>query len=623
MNSKEQVPLIPSRAQVPSGGQGTVEYLVILAVIVVIGLVVVGLSTSIVGGPAQQLGNAATTLGSIAKPVRIVDAVSDPDGNTIIRLQNNSGDSLTVTKVGLLLNGVETNDLNYNTLLLGNTSSLHLTGTQLACPCLANETKKVCTFLIYTTNQNNIQNKITITVTTDCVSHATTPNPPVEPIDGTGPIIYLLSPTDNNISSNSSIRFDYNATDNTIVSRCTLRINGTDVNTKLKPLATDSFTQSFSGSHDGLFSWTIYCTDPSSNTTTPTTRTLNLDLNYNEISYCQELQNMNTHMSSNFVLVSDVNCYNDTHVGGALYNGGLGFDPIGYCSLVNCSTRVPFTGNFDGNNYTIYGLYINRPSASGVGLFGNSTGIISNVKLVDVNVTGGSRAIGGLSGYSFSTITKSSVAGNVYGPSAAYVGGMVGRQEGGSISNSFSSTNVYGSVYIGGLVGFNFMPINNCYAVGNINGTGYSIGGLVGGISPGSGPIYNSYSTGIVNGNSGTEVGGFAGEIYGQIYNSFSTGTTSGAAPIGGLVGYYGSTISNSYWDTTLTGQGSCYSGGSTGCTPTTGNEPWYYTDGNAPMSSWTFGNPGTDANWSNICNGVGYPSLMWEGITNTANCRT
>ena len=74
----------------------------------------------------------------------------------------------------------------------------------------------------------------------------------------------------------------------------------------------------------------------------------------------------------------------------------------------------------------------------------------------------------------------------------------------------------------------------------NVNGTGYSVGGLVG-FNEGS--IAKSYCTGIVIGNS--HVGGLVGENYGSIDSSYSSGTVIGEWDVGGLVGfnYYGSIV--------------------------------------------------------------------------------
>ncbi len=59
---------------------------------------------------------------------------------------------------------------------------------------------------------------------------------------------------------------------------------------------------------------------------------------------------------------------------------------------------LPFTGTFNGNNYTISNLFISLPSTNDVGLFGETSGAtIENVGLVNANITGQNH-VGGLLG---------------------------------------------------------------------------------------------------------------------------------------------------------------------------------------------------------------------------------
>ena len=117
-------------------------------------------------------------------------------------------------------------------------------------------------------------------------------------------------------------------------------------------------------------------------------------------------------------------------------NGGLGFEPIG-----NISNR--FNGSFNGRNYIIDGLYINRLEENYVGLFGyvENGGNISNIGLVNLNVSGYSD-VGGLAGVNGGTISNSYSTGSVSGDD--YVGGLAGWNHYGTISNSFWDVNSSG-----------------------------------------------------------------------------------------------------------------------------------------------------------------------------------
>ena len=65
--------------------QGTIEYLVIIAVIVVIGLVVVALMMNFMD-PAQTISDKQSDLFWRGQPISIVDAIVDSDGDAIFAL---------------------------------------------------------------------------------------------------------------------------------------------------------------------------------------------------------------------------------------------------------------------------------------------------------------------------------------------------------------------------------------------------------------------------------------------------------------------------------------------------------------------------------------------------------
>ena len=269
-----------------------------------------------------------------------------------------------------------------------------------------------------------------------------------------------------------------------------------------------------------------------------------------QISNCIELQSMNTNLSLNYTLINDIDCSVDTNEGGALYNDGAGFVPIG-------NNSEYYNGIFDGQGFTITGLHINRNETDYVGLFGyvDLAGEIRNVNLVDVNITG-FEDVGGLVGSSSGTITNSSSTGTVTGSST--VGGLVGSNSG-TITNTYSTGNVTGSSdYVGGFVGTSYGTITNSSSTGTVTGSS-SVGGLVG---DSSGTITNSSSTGTVTGSN--NVGGLVGYSSGTITNTYSTGTVTGISYVGGFVGNNGETITNSFSTGNVTGSND-YVGGFVG----------------------------------------------------------
>ncbi len=182
------------------------------------------------------------------------------------------------------------------------------------------------------------------------------------------------------------------------------------------------------------------------------------------------------------------------------WNSGEGFSPIG-----NSSTD--FTGNYNGQGYTIDSIYVNSPSAAYVGFFGSINGAtIANIALENSNIEG-NIYVGSLVGHSYnSDIINCYNTGFVNGNQN--VGGLIGLQSSTTISNCFNSGVVYGYDHVGGIVGYQVSStLTNCYNTGLVKGSS-DVGGLIGVLSSGS--INSCYSTGYVNGNS--NVGGIIGD---------------------------------------------------------------------------------------------------------------
>ncbi len=186
-----------------------------------------------------------------------------------------------------------------------------------------------------------------------------------------------------------------------------------------------------------------------------------------EITDWHELNEVRDYLSSHFRLMNNLDKnsagYND-------YNDGVGWEPIG-------TSAFPFTGTFNGGGNTITDLFIDRPGANHVGLFGatGSYAGISNLGLVDVDVTGGSH-VAGLVGLSWATIGNSYVTGEVDGGS--YVGGLAGGNAG-QITNSYATGRVTGtSSLVGGLAGYSIGVIDSSHSGGMSTGHSVAVGCL-------------------------------------------------------------------------------------------------------------------------------------------------
>jgi filamentous hemagglutinin family protein len=199
-----------------------------------------------------------------------------------------------------------------------------------------------------------------------------------------------------------------------------------------------------------------------------------------------------------------------------------------------------FAGTFAGLGHTVSHLTINAGSQYSVGLFGRNSGTIRDLGLVGGSVSGSGFHIGGLVGFNIGgSISNAYATGSVSGGSGFNIGGLVGSSYQSSITNSYASVSVSGSgYYLGGLVGTNYQgSITNSYATGTVTGSSSSnsVGGLVGGNYHAS--ITNSYATGAVTGNNA--IGGLVGynQYAGSITNAYATGAVTGNVYVGGLVG--------------------------------------------------------------------------------------
>ena len=172
-----------------------------------------------------------------------------------------------------------------------------------------------------------------------------------------------------------------------------------------------------------------------------------------------------------------------------------------------------YTGTFDGQGYTISGLYFNNPTSSYVGLFGSigANGKISNVGVLD-SYFQFSELGGGVCGVNYGTVRDCKNTGSVRGLAA--IGGVCGLNEkGGIIENSFNEGTVSGTgdnvQQVGGVCGYNNGTIKSCYNTASVSGQN-SVGGVCGngcGVT-----TTNCFNGGIVSGQS--HVSGVCGYDY-------------------------------------------------------------------------------------------------------------
>lgn len=241
----------------------------------------------------------------------------------------------------------------------------------------------------------------------------------------------------------------------------------------------------------------------------------------------KQLQAMDTNLGGNYALRNSIDA-----TATSSWNGGKGFSSIGVDE--NGKTNgTGFTGKFDGIDYNIFGLTINRSDETNVGLFGAAT----NANIKNVTLVGGS-IIG-----------------------AADVGAIVGAAEMTSISNVTNSARVEGNKNIGGIVGIaDSTTIENAINTGSIDAKGDNVGGLVGTMidtntndNNDSKLIGNSYNLGNVS-SEGHNVGGLVGHAVNSVIGNegenaqlvYNRMDVTGAYNVGGIVGnMVGSIVQN------------------------------------------------------------------------------
>lgn len=213
---------------------------------------------------------------------------------------------------------------------------------------------------------------------------------------------------------------------------------------------------------------------------------------YTPIYTAEDLNNIRNNLSGNYILMNDIDL--------SVYEKWV---PIG-------TEETPFTGTFDGDNYSISNLKIhdtlNNNNKYLVGLFGNvSNGTLKNIVIanVDINVSwnGETEASYRLKTSALaansakSKIIDCSASGNISlsGFEWCSVGGIAGYSTTSSIANCSNYAEIIvklvsssRTAYVGGVAGYLLGNIDECCNFGSIGTTGtassrfFAVGGVLG-----------------------------------------------------------------------------------------------------------------------------------------------
>jgi hypothetical protein len=372
-----------------------------------------------------------------------------------------------------------------------------------------------------------------------------------------------------------------------------------------------------------------------------------------------QLSYVSNHLDSCFMLMDDLdsNSAGYEELASPTANEAKGWQPIGGW----------FCGTFDGQEYEIRNLFVDRPDEGYVGLFAaiDRGATINNIGVVNTTVTGGF-LVGSLVGRSFGRVSNCYAEGMVTSvarvasndsdgdglPDDGYgllAGGLVGTNDGRTVSNCHFRGRVTGYGFVGGLAGGNSGNVSNCYSNAEVTGSGRLVGGLLGHSGDG-GTVSSCHATGTVTG--GYEVAGLAGMNTGTISNCYASANVTGDHGVGGLAGVigaidnsgrkHGGIVSNCYSTGRVTGNygfGGLIAGGleyegaavnssfwdiESSATTISGGGTWKTT---AQMKNLT-----TFAGWNivavanpdarnpsyvwNIVDGETYPFLSWQPIS-------
>jgi len=312
------------------------------------------------------------------------------------------------------------------------------------------------------------------------------------------------------------------------------------------------------------------------------------------ITHIEHLWNMRFNTSANYSLLNNLDFNDDSsYLWGSHMSEnvtGEGWMPIGRNRwALSGEEGGQFMGHFNGNNFTINHLYINRSTpgytGSDIGLFGYcKESEIKNIGVINANVSADQTVgilIGEMShrGYVNNSYTTGQVRGN--GTVSTIVGGFIGGTTG-------------LTVYSDDLV------VNRSYSTANVSSRGYNAGGFIGYNYRAT--INNSYSTGSVHVSEEDDSAGFAGvNNEGLIRNCFSIGKVTGSNAEG-FIGWDGvdPIEKNCFWDIETSGQATSEGG----IGKTTAEMKTFST-----YSAWDIDQPHTDLN-------DGYPYLAWQNNT-------
>jgi hypothetical protein len=262
------------------------------------------------------------------------------------------------------------------------------------------------------------------------------------------------------------------------------------------------------------------------------------------VANVDQLNNVRNYLSSSFLQATDID------MSGWAWGSWV---PIG-------NLTTPFTGDYNGADFSISNLSIHRPGEYDFGLFGQINGAqLSNIGLENAWVYASGNSAGLISvAENGSTISNCYCKGQINGDLSA---GLIFYADYSFIYDSFADVTVNGNNSIGGFASFlEFTTVSRCFSKGSVSSSGNYAGGFAYELNGST--VSDCYSACSVSGNS--YIGGFGGYLmFSTISNCYSRGlVTAGGTYTGGFSGRtVTSTVTSCYWDKEASGKTTSSSG--------------------------------------------------------------
>ncbi len=231
------------------------------------------------------------------------------------------------------------------------------------------------------------------------------------------------------------------------------------------------------------------------------------------------------YVSYNAIMTADIVLNSNVIVDGELTDNASSLveaTPIAnyYNSDGNSFSKSYYSGTFDGNGYSISGLYIDSTeSYMGMFRYVHADGVIKDLSIKDSYVSGKSE-----------------------------IGGIVGENKGNISGCTYEGIVYADDFYAGGIASYNIGTIEKCHNAAHVYSNGHQNAGIV---ITNNGTVINCYNSGIIGDESSYQSGGIVGINNGSVENCYNIGAIRGLNSLGGIASsnQKAGTIKNCYYN--------------------------------------------------------------------------